>query len=450
MTDAIITRLASLQNLAVRPTSSVLKYANNPTDPTQAAQELGVDSVLDGTYQRVSDLIRVSVQLVDRDKRAMRWAEHYDLRADDMLKFQDEVAQKVVEGMRVQVSGQEQESLAAKPTNSSEAYNLYLQARFYKNEYFMRTQPESLRQGKEALQRAIELDPSFADAYALLAYFYGLESANVIENGAENLARAEKLARRSLELKPDLLEGIICLGAIQSEAGQNVESIRTLRQAMTVAPNSEWVWDQLGYVYHYAGLDEAAEKAYRRSAELNPTTTRIHWMHGRMLLYVGRAPEAEKEMRQALAENPNQFKALAFLGEFLYYQGKLDEAGPVLRRAVELGRNKDDNSPQIMAAFLYASQGQRDKIDPKILRAQPAEIIDGDLAYWTGGIHALLGEREQALAWLRRAEEVGNHNYPWFQKDKNYDNLRSDPEYQRIMGEIRQHWEEYKQTFQLT
>jgi serine/threonine protein kinase/tetratricopeptide (TPR) repeat protein len=447
MTDAIITQLASLQNLAVRPTSSVLKYAKEPADPAKAAEELGVDSVLDGTYQRVSGVMRVSVQLVDRQNRAMRWAEHYDLRADDMLRFQDEVAQKVVEGMRVQVSGKEQKSLEERSTASPEAYNLYLQARFYKNEYFMQTNHESLQHGVHALQQAIALDPSFADAYALLALFHLLEAANIAENGAENLVLAEKAARRSLELKPDLLEGLTSLGAILSESGRNAVSIRTLRRAATLAPNSDAVWDDLGYVYHYAGLDEAAEKAYRRSAELNPTTTRIHWMHGRMLLYVGRASEAEQEMRQALAENPNQFKAMAFLGEFLYYQGKLDEAEPVLKRAEELSRGSGDNSAPFMAAFLYASKGERDKVDRKILKARPQEVTDGDAAYWTGGIHALLGDREEALAWLRRAEEVGNHNYPWFQRDKNYDTLRALPEYQRIMEEVRRHWEEYKQTF---
>jgi serine/threonine-protein kinase len=268
-----------------------------------------------------------------------------------------------------------------------------------------------------------------------------------MENGAQNLAEGEKAARRALDLKPDLLEGLTSLGELLSEDGQLVESIRTLQRALAVAPNSDEVWDDLGYVYHYAGLDDAAEKAYRRSVELNPTTTRIHWMHGRMLLYVGRAPEAEQEMRQALAENPNQFKAMAFLGEFLYYQGKLDEAEPVLKRAVELSGNNSDNSAQLLAAFLYASRGQRDKIDPKILSVRPAEVIDGDVAYWIGGIHALLGDRDQALAWLRRAVEVGNHNYPWFQRDKNYDKLRGDPEYQSIMEEVRRHWEVYKQTF---
>ncbi|MGA8433093.1 MAG: protein kinase [Candidatus Sulfotelmatobacter sp.] len=447
MTDAIITRLASLQNLAVRPTSSVLKYVKAPSDPTQAAQELGVDSVLDGTYQRVSGVIRVSVQLVDRDNRATRWAQHYDLRADDMLRFQDEVAQKVVEGMRVQVSGQEQQSLAAKPTNSSEAYNLYLQARFYRNEYFMRTSIESLHQGRDALLKAVALDPSFADAYALLGQFYLYESANVVANGAKNLADGETAARKALELKPDLLEGLTALGTILTESGRNMEAIRTLQRAQALAPNSDIVFDSLGYIYHYAGLDDLAEKSYRRAAELNPTTTRIHWMHGRMLLYVGRADEAEQEMRKALAENPNQFKAMAFLGEFLYYQGKLDEAQTVLQRAVELGRNNADNSAQVMAAFLFASRGQRDRIDPRILSARPGEIVDGDFLYWTGGIHALLGDRQQALAWFRRAVDVGNHNYPWFQRDKNYDRLRGDPEYQRIMEEARKHWEDYKQAF---
>jgi tetratricopeptide (TPR) repeat protein len=152
-------------------------------------------------------------------------------------------------------------------------------------------------------------------------------------------------------------------------------------------------------------------------------------------------------MREALQRNPEQFKALAFLGEFLYYQGKLNEAETVLQRSVELGRGTGEEAPSMMAAFLYASRSQRDKIDPEILRSRPENVIDGDVAYWMGGIYALLGERAPALAWLRRAVELGNHNYPWFQKDKNYDTIRSDPEYQKILDGVRQHWEEYKLDF---
>jgi len=444
MTDAIITRLTSLQHLAVRPTSSVLKYVDSPADPSQVAEELGVDTVLDGTYQRVGETIRVSAQLVDRGNRSARWAQHYDLSARDMLKFQDEIAQKVVDAMRVQVSGQEQAILAAPLTSSPEAYNLYLEARFYRNEYSMNSQVESLHRGQKAADDAVKKDPSFANAYALLSTLYTLESANFAVNAAENLARGEREARRALQLQPDSPEGLLALGNALTEGGHNIEALKTLRRATAIAPQSDFGWDLLGYVCHYAGLLEEGERAYRRSIELNPTTVRIYWMHARFLLYQGHADEAEQQMRRVLAAHPDQFKAMAYLGEFLYYQNKPEEAETALARAYDLGHNSGDSAPILLAAFLYASQGRREKIDPFVFHAKPDQIIDGDEAYWIGGVLAMLGERQQALTWLRRAVQVGNHNYPWFRRDKNWDNLRSDPDYQQVVEEARHNWEGYQ------
>src|SRR5215470_17173293 len=446
MTDAIITRLISLRNLAVRPTASVMKYSKNAIDPAEAAQELGVDSVLDGTYQRAGDRIRISVQLIEKNQ-ATRWAEHYDLKSKDLLNFQDEVAQKVVDGLRVEVSGRERDLLASPTTGSAEAYDLYLQGRAYKNEYFVGSQRDSLRRGQEVMQQALATDSSFADGQALLAMLYLLECANVRENAAANLLRGTKTARRALELNPNSVEGLLALGFALGQGGRNEEAIPVLRQAVTQAPNSEFAWDLLGYVYHYAGLDDLAEKAYRRSLELDPTTPRIYWMHSRMLLYLGKVQEAEQGVRQALAIHPEQFKAMAFLGEFLYYQGKLDEAEPIRRRAVELGRSSGDLAAPLMAAFLYAARGQRDKIDPNILQEKPEDVADGDVAYWLGGIHALLGDKAQALAWLRRTIQLGNHNYPWFVRDKNYDKLRGDRDYEQMLAEIRNYAEKYRQEF---
>jgi tetratricopeptide (TPR) repeat protein len=223
-----------------------------------------------------------------------------------------------------------------------------------------------------------------------------------------------------------------------------LEALKTLRQAVAIAPNSETAWDLLGYVYHYTGLLDLAETAYDRSMDLNPTTIRIQWMHARMHLYQGRPEESEEDMRHVLAANPNQFKVLAYLGEFLYYQDKFEEADKALTKAVELGRGSGDQAPALLAAFLYASQGQRNRIDAEVFHIKPEQTIDGDRAYWLGGIYALLGDRTQALVWLRRAIALGNHNYPWFQRDKNYRNLRGDPEYQKIMEEVREHLEQYR------
>ena len=447
MADAIISRLASLKNLAVRPTSSVLKYANSAADPAQVARELEVNSVLDGTFQRIGGVIRVSVQLVDPQTRSARWAGRYDLRTDDMLKFQDEVAQKVVEGLSVQVSEAEHQSLSAPMTASPEAYSLYLAARFYRNEYFMRSRLESIHQGRRLIKQAIAKDSNFAEAYVLLSEFYSMESANFVENSRENLARTEEVARQAIRLNPRLPDAYTALGVAYTESGRNTEAIRTLRQALTMAPNSDWTLDILGYAYHYAGLNDLAEQAYRHSIQLNPAMRRIYWMHARMLLYLGRAQEAEQEMRRILAESPDQFKVMAYLGEFLYYQRRLEEAEPVIARAVDLGRSSGDDVPLWFSAFLHASRGERGKIDPTLFRIRPEEVIDGDLAYWAGGMYALLGENAQALTWFRRAVELGNHNYPWFEHDKNYDRLRGNPEYQRIMADVRRHWEHYRKLF---
>jgi serine/threonine protein kinase/Flp pilus assembly protein TadD len=444
MTDAIITRLTSLQNLAVRPTSSVLKYIKNPADPTQAAQELQVDSVLDGTYQRGAGVMRVSVQLIDRGTQSTRWADHYDLRTNDMLKFQDEIAQKVLSGLQVQLTSKEQQSLEAPLTASPQAYNYYLQGRFYRNEYFMRSRLESIHQARQLAQQAIDNDPLFAEGHALLADLYAIEATNFADNAASNLAKSLAIARHAVELKPNSPECLVALSSPLIESGRNLEALNVVRHATTVAPNFDRAWDMLGYLYHYTGLLDLAEKAYDRSIALNPTTVRIHWMHARMLLFQGRAAEAEQEMRTSLAANPDQFKVMAYLGEFLYYQDKFDEADKVLVRSLELARDTGDDVPQLMAAFLYASRGQRPRIAPVVFQYKPEQVIDGDVAYWLSGIYTLLGERDQAILWLKKAVALGNHDYPWFQRDKNFVRLRSDPEYQRIMQDVRQHWEEYK------
>ncbi len=447
MADAIISRLAPLQNLAVRPTSSVLKYAQAPPDPSQVAKDLNVDSILAGTFQHNGSVVRVSVQLIDPKTQSTRWAGQYDLHGNDMLKFQDEVAQKVVEGLKVQVSEAEHASMTTPMTNSPDAYNLYLQALYDWNEYHMSSRLESLHQGEAALKEATAKDPSFSQAYAALSHFYVMESANFGAGAQENLTRAEAAADRALQLDPHSVGALAALGAFCSETGKNVEAIEKLRLAESMAPNQETLHNALGYVYHYAGLDDQAESEYRRCTELNPTALQPHWMHARMLLYLGRTPEAEQELRQVLARNPDQFKAMAYLGEFLYYEGKTGEAESTLARAVELSKGTGDGTPSTMAAFVYAAQGQRQKIDPWLLAAQPAQTVDGDGAYWTAGIYSLLGEKQKALGWLRRAVELGNHNYPWFERDRNFDKLRGDPEYQRIMEGVRQRWEHCRELF---
>jgi len=443
--DAIISRLATLQNLAVRPTNSVLRYAKGADDPAQAARELEVDSVLAGTYLRVGGVMRVSVQLIDHG--AARWADRYDLQGQNLLRFEDDVAQKVVDGLSVQLSGAEQATLKTSSTHSAEAYNLLLQGRAFYADHLMNSQRDTLQNAEKMAEQAIDKDPAFVDAYAALAQFSLLEAINYQENAARNLATAEQAARKAISLNPQSFEANLALGGVYAERGKNADSLRILRQAVTLAPNSAIAWRFIGYVYHYAGLTDLAEAAWRRGRDLDPSPAQSYWMHGRMLLYQGKTQDAEEEVRRALERYPDQFKLLTILGYFLYYEGKLDEAQQTLDRASQLSGAQAGEEPMVMSAMVHASRGERDKINPRIFRYKPEEMVDGDLAEWIGAIYALLGEKEPALAWLRRAVQVGNHNYPWFQRDKNWDKLRGDAEFQRIMGEVEGYWKHYNELF---
>ena len=443
--DAIISRLATLQNLAVRPTNSVLKYAKGTDDLGQAARELEVNSVLVGTYQRAGGLMRVSVQLIDHG--TARWAGRYDLQGHDLLHFEDDVAQKVVDGLKVQLSGAEQESLKASPTDSAEAYNLLVQARAYWTDYFISSTRETLQNAVRLAQRAIEKDPKFVDAYALLAESYALQATNFQEGAAQNLALAEQAALKAVSLNPKSFEATLALGLTYGEEGKNAEAIRILRESVSLAPNSATAWKGLGYTYHYAGLIDLAEAAFRRNRDLDPSPAQIYWMHGRMLLYQGKAHDSEEEVRGALERYPDQFKLQTFLGYFLYYQGKSDEAVPLLDRALQAKGAQAEDDPTVISAMVHASRGERDKIAPRFFRYKPEETVDGDMAEWIGSVYALLGDKENALVWLRRAVAVGDHNYPWFQRDKNWDKLRGDREFERIMSEVEGYWKHYKELF---
>jgi eukaryotic-like serine/threonine-protein kinase len=447
ITDAIISRLTSLQNLAVRPTTSVLKYSKETPEPAEVAKALNVESVLEGTYQRSSDVIRVTVELIDASTGNTKWSQRYDLHSADLLTFEDQIATKVVEGLQIEISPSEQKTIVKPVTTSVDAYNDYLQARVLLTEYFVHSQLESLEKGERLLLHAISLDQNFVDAYAFLAELYSLQSANFFGEAGENVKRGEVAAQNALRIDPQSSEGLIALGGIYGEEGREQEAIRTIRQAVAAAPNNETAWQMLGYSYYYAGLNELAEQAYRHLIAMNPAVSQPHWVHARMLLYMGREADAEKEMRELVANHPDQYKALAYFGCILYYEGKLEEAKTNLDRGLELAGNSSDNAPRLLAGFWYASQGQREKIDPRLFTYRPDQVIDGDAAYWLAGIYALLGDRQHSLVWLKRTVEVGDMNYPWFARDKNFNRLRSDPEYQTIMAGIRQRWESYKKEF---
>jgi eukaryotic-like serine/threonine-protein kinase len=456
ITDVIISRLTSLKNLTVRPTSAVLKYGKAPSDPKQVGRELEVESVLDGTYQRVGAVIRVSVQLVDCETQSSRWARTYDLGTDDQLKFQDEVAQKVVEGLSVRITDAERKDLTTPMTNSREAYDLFLEARSCSFAKSGSSQAESARKVQRLLLEAVAKDPNFSEAYARLSVSYASlyfhEGPGDSMTPRDRLERAQEAAERALQLDPRSADAYSAFGVICWVQGRFEESIPNIRKAISLAPNFSDEWYLLGHQYHFCGLLDQAERAFRRAVELNPTVDLNVCHHVQLLLYLGRTVEAEQEVRRALAANPESILKMSYLGELLYYQGKVQEAQPLLTQAAERWWPAGAPNPLFyesmeFAGYLYASQGKRENIDVRFFKLSPEKIYDGNDAYRRAGVYALLGDRDPAIAWLRRAVELGYNNYPWYARDKNLDKLRANPEFQRILAEVKSNWNRYRDLF---
>ena len=200
-------------------------------------------------------MIRVTVQLIDGQTGITKWSERYDLKSADILTFEDQVATKVVEGLKVEISPAEQKAIQQLPTTNVEAYNEYLQARSFFNQYLVESRFDLLHKGQKAALHATELDPNFADAFAVLAQLYAFEGSNSIEGGAELLKRGEAAAQQALKINPQNAEGLIALGGVYTELGREADAIRTLRRAVVLAPNSDTAWSVSGYSYYYAGLN---------------------------------------------------------------------------------------------------------------------------------------------------------------------------------------------------
>jgi len=457
MTDAIIGRLTALRNLAVRPTSAVLKYAKGDAEQTQVAQYLKVESILDGTFQRVGSIIRVSVQLVDCRTWISKWSDQYDLQTDDMLKFQDDVARKVVEGLKIQITDVEKKTLETPMTKSSEAYNLFLAARSYRFAGSGSSQAEFLDKVISLTQKALAIDTSFAQAHADLGLCYASSymylGVGDSVNRREKLELAQEAAKRAVKLNPRLSDGYEVLGTIFRIELKFTESIQILQKAIAIAPNSYRAWYYLGHQYHYCGLLEQAEKAYRRSIELDPNVDLARIWHAQILLYLGRTAEAEQLLRRKLEADPNNILMTSYLGLVLYYQGKITEAEPLLIRAAELWWPADAPKPLMIDVItnlenLYASQAKRDKIDVRFFAVKPGDVFYAYEAYRITSVYALLGEKDNAFRWLHRAVDLGYHNYPWYERDKNLNNLRSDLEFQHILRAVQRKWEGYKTLFE--
>ena len=443
--DTIIMKVSQNGQLTVRPTSAVRKYANQDSDSLEAARQLKVDSVLDGTVQRAGDRLRVNLNLLRTHDGASLWSESFNVSFTDLFKMQDDVARQVAARLRLKLRPQEQPRLVNARSVNPEATEYYMRAKFHAGLANRLDNDAAIK----LLEQSIAIDPNFAIAYAGLAMAYWIKGFSITPEEKEWEEKAFVAAEKALSLDPDLSEAHLAHGLVlwtPSKGFPHESVVQECRRALDLNPNNDEAHHQLASVYNHIGLlDKGLEEA-QTAVAINPGNTAARFRIGVSLLYQGRYEEA-------LAAFGDSEKAAPPVWVYqtswaLFQLGKKDEASTRIEEALrDDSQDAEGGVLTGMQAILAAAAGQRRKAEQSIKRA--AEIGKGyghfhHTAYAIASAYALMNENEQAIRWSQIAADGGFPCYPLFEHDPNLDHLRQDPRFIAFMAKLKEQWEHYR------
>jgi len=334
LTDDLITDLSKVSGLFVIARNSVFIYKDQAVDIREVARELGVRYVLEGSVRRAGDDVRINVQLIDATTGGHIWAERYDRQYADIFALQDEVIEHIVKALSVELSEAEKIEVARLPTESLEAYDYYLRG----EELAYRAEPESAVDALALYEKAIALDPEFANAYAgyarvatdVLAYSF----ANTLPSAVAR-KRAYEAAGRALALNPQLSRGYSVLALLQMLDSAHGEATASARKAVALSPNSAEAYLNLAVVLVFAGAPEEALQAMETVLKLDPKPPRhVHDYHGFVLYMNRRYAEAIEvlEKGENVAKSDFGLETLAAANARI---GRMDEARDAIETLLE-------------------------------------------------------------------------------------------------------------------
>ncbi|MDQ3255317.1 MAG: protein kinase [Acidobacteriota bacterium] len=414
ISDGVISSLSRLPDLRVISLSTALRYKGRQVDPQQVGRELNVRAVLMGRLARRGDLLAISAELVDaRDNRRL-WGGQYNRKPSELLPLQDEIAREIAGQLTQRLGGTEKQRLSKHHTGSAEAYDAYLRGRFLLEK---RTRP-AINKSIEYLERATELDPEYALAYATLSYAYWSHPIPVAEaTREESLHKAKAAATKALEIDGTLAEAHTALGHVKQSEGDFAGAESSFKRGIELNPNSGFVHSNYSlYLRDMGRIDEAVAES-KRAVELEPASVLYNRNLARSLYFARRYDEAIGRCQKTLELDPNMSSAYRWLAKS-YEQKKL------YAQAAEAFLKTGEFGPEVEAEFreAYAKAGWKGfwqkSLDLKKARAKQREISLDALAE----TYVRLGEKDQAFAVLERGNKPLNADPFW-------DALRSDPRY---------------------
>jgi len=417
MTEQLISSLAQVHALKVISRTSVMQYKKTTKQLPEIARELGADAIIEGSVRRVGGRVRITAQLIHAASDAHLWAKDFDHDFSDVLTLQGEVADAIVREIKVQVTPEEAKRLTAPRVVNPAAYDKYMLGRYH----HWQNNRAAWEQSIAELEQAIQLQPDYAPAHAMLAMAW-TQGRDLAFSRAEGSMRQS--AQKAIELDPSLAEGHAALASIKFDDWDWQGTLDEYEKAYALNPDSIDVCGCYGNVLAAFGRFDDAIRIVEHAISVNPLSTDLRFNYGLVLYMTRRYADAERQLLRALELEPRNVGARAFLSLTYVQMGRLQDA---LAQA---------DRPELQASgtlgTLYGRLGRRDDALKVTSRINPT-INPFDI----GQIHLALGDRDQGFTWIGKAIDQRQGFARWMNVAPSFDAVRSDPRFVALVARMK-------------
>jgi DNA-binding winged helix-turn-helix (wHTH) protein/TolB-like protein/tetratricopeptide (TPR) repeat protein len=431
MCDALITRLSGLNQLIVRPTSSVVQYNKLGQDSVAAGRELGVDALLDGFVQKSGDKIRITAQLLSIADGKHLWSGQFNANFTDIFAVEDSISKQMVEALLPNLTGEEQRRVTKHYTDNIEAYELYLRGRYFLD----RRTPEGLNKSIDYFQRATEKDPKYALAFAGLADSSVILAVRADMPPRDSYQLAKTAAMRAVEIDDTLAEAHTSLANVRYWYDWDWSGAETeFKRAVELSPNYPTAHQLYASYLIAMGRHQEAMFEAQQAHELDPISLSLNVQMARILYFSQRYDEAIDRCKKTLEIDPNHGGARLFLGRSYTEKRMYEEALTELEKAKDLLRG----SAEVLSVigYTYAASGHPIEAQKILRELQGLSKQRYVSPYHIAMIYAGLGERDPAFLSLEKAYDDREGRLTLLKVVPEFDSLRSDSRYADLVRRI--------------
>jgi TolB-like protein/DNA-binding winged helix-turn-helix (wHTH) protein/Tfp pilus assembly protein PilF len=433
MTDDLIANLAKIRSLRVISRSTAMAYKGTHKPLSQIADELNADAVVEGTVMRVGDRVRITAELVQVSTDRHLWADTYESPIGDVLTLQNRVSAAIVDEIRINLTPEDKERLAKNPSVSPEAYEEYLKGRYYWN----KRSGEGFAKAIRYFENATRKDPQYALAYAGLADCYGIIGATIYGSvpAAEAAPKAKAAAIRALQIDPSLAEAQTSLATAKFNYDWDwAGAAEGFRRAIQLDPSYATAYQRYSlYSIAMGRFDDSLEQI-KKARDLEPLSISINASFGWRLYLAREYDRSIAQLRDTLEMDPSYEWAHLTLGQAYEQKGQYDLALEELRRAVEISHS----SPLMVSALAHAYALSGNHSEALKLLAQLDALSKKQYVspFYVATVYLGLGKNEFAMNWLQKAYADRSNGLVFFKVEPELDPLRSDPRFISLLRKL--------------